>query len=154
MSITIYSFVCLIYNNKIYLTILEISAEKSLNLNFYEDCIDRDLGVCTPKTKGNENYLRYFSQSEKPECQNYEQVAQSMNDVLQFCVDMEGSSWYGGAEVTFQHWPLNNLNWTNNPYVTKSSGDQAVSINRWTFKGWRFVTEFLLNTIAYSHTLS
>jgi len=85
--------------------------------------------VCTPKTKGNKNYLRYFSQSEKRECQNYEQVAQSMNDVLQFCVDMEGSSWYGGAEVTFQHWPLNNLNWTNNPYVTKSSGDQAVSIN-------------------------
>jgi len=72
--------------------------------------------------------LRYFSQSEKQECNNYEQIAQSMNDVLQFCVDMGDSSWYGGAEVTFQYWPLNKLNWTDNPYVTKSADNQAVSI--------------------------
>jgi len=135
--------VWLIYKDK-YLIVLEISAEKSLNLNFYEDCIDRDLGVCTPKTRGNENYLHYFSQSEKTECQNYEQVAESMNDVLQFCVYMEDSYWYGGAEVTFQHWPLNNLNWTNNPYVTKSSGDQAVSIICWIFKCRILVQNFLL----------
>jgi len=72
--------------------------------------------------------LRYFSQSEKPECKNYEQVAQSMNDVLQFCVDMGNSSWYGGAETTFQHWPLNKLNWTDTPYLTRELGSQAVSI--------------------------
>lgn len=112
-----------------YLIILEIPAENSLKLNFYEDCIDKHLGVCTPKTNGNEHYLRYFSRQEKRECQSYEQVAQSMDDVLQFCVDMGNSSWYGGAEVAVQYWPLNNLNWTNNPYVTKSSNGQPVSIN-------------------------
>ncbi|XP_022166100.1 uncharacterized family 31 glucosidase KIAA1161-like [Myzus persicae] len=104
----------------------KINAEKILHLNITEDCIDKNLGVCIPKTKGHDNYLRYFSRSEKRECQNYEQVAQSKNDILQFCIDMGDSSWYGGAETTYQYWPLNNLNWTNNPYVTKSSGDQAV----------------------------
>ncbi|XP_026811742.1 myogenesis-regulating glycosidase-like [Rhopalosiphum maidis] len=112
--------------NKLQVEHAKITAKKSLQLNFYEDCINKDLNVCTSKKKGNEHYLRYFSQSEKPECKNYEQVAQSKNDVLQFCVDMGNSSWYGGAETTFQHWPLNKLNWTDNPYVTKSSGDQAV----------------------------
>ncbi|KAL5234234.1 hypothetical protein ACI65C_001644 [Semiaphis heraclei] len=102
----------------------KISVEKSLNLNFYEDCIDKHLGVCTLKTRGNENYLRYFSRSEKQECQSYEQVAQSIDDVLQFCVDMGNSSWYGGAETFFQYWPINNLNWTNTPYVT--TGNNAV----------------------------
>ncbi|XP_060841150.1 myogenesis-regulating glycosidase-like [Rhopalosiphum padi] len=104
----------------------KITTEKSLQLNFYEDCINKDLSVCTPKKKDNGHYLRYFSQSEKPECKNYEQIAQSMNDVLQFCVDMGNSSWYGGAETTFQHWPLNKLNWTDTPYLTRELGSQAV----------------------------
>lgn len=108
--------------------ILEIITEKSLKITFYEGCIDKDPSICTPKTKSNEHYLRYFSQSVKQECKMFEQVAESMNDFLQFCVDMGNSSWYGGAEATFQHWPLNKLNWTENSYVTRSSGDQAVSI--------------------------
>ncbi|KAE9536497.1 hypothetical protein AGLY_007286 [Aphis glycines] len=106
--------------------ILEITNEKSLKLNFYEDCIDKDPSVCTPKTKGNENYLRYFSQSEKQECNNYEQVAQSMNDILQFCVNIGDSSWNGGSQVIFQYWPLNKFNRTDNPFITTSSGDQSV----------------------------
>jgi len=112
----------------LYLLILEITTENSLKLNFHEDCIDKDPNVCTPKTKGNEHYLQYFSQSEKQECKKYEQIAQSMNDVLQFCVDMGNSSWYGGSETTFQHWPLNKLEWTNTPYLTRELGTQAVSI--------------------------
>ncbi|XP_001952691.2 myogenesis-regulating glycosidase [Acyrthosiphon pisum] len=104
----------------------KIATENSLKLNFYEDCIDKDLSVCAPKKKGNENYLSYFSRSEKQECQNYEQVAQSMNDILQFCVDMGKSSWYGGAETIYQHWPLNKLNWTDKAYVTREADCQAV----------------------------
>lgn len=50
-----------------------------------------------------------------------------MNDVLKFCVDMKNSSWYGGAETTYQYWPLNKLNWTETPYVTKESDSEAVS---------------------------
>ncbi|XP_050054629.1 myogenesis-regulating glycosidase-like isoform X3 [Aphis gossypii] len=113
-------------NSKLQVEHGKITNEKSLKLNFYEDCIDKDPSVCTPKTKGNENYLRYFSQSEKQECKNYEQVAQSMNDILQFCVNIGDSSWYGGSQVTFQYWPLNKFNWTDNPFITTSSGDQAV----------------------------
>eukprot|EP00102_Acyrthosiphon_pisum_P020711 XP_016657921.1 PREDICTED: uncharacterized protein LOC103308657 [Acyrthosiphon pisum] len=106
-----------------YLFVLEITTENSLKLNFYEDCIDNDLSVCTQKTKGNENYLRYFSQSENQECQNFEQVAQSMNDVLQFCVDMGNSSW---AETTYQYWPLNKFDLTDKPFVTRNVESQAV----------------------------
>ncbi|CAH1716263.1 unnamed protein product [Aphis gossypii] len=104
----------------------KITNEKSLKLNFHEDCIDKDPSVCIPKTKGNEHYLQYFSQSEKQECKNYEQIAQSMNDVLELCVNMGNSSWYGGSETTFQHWPLNKLEWTNTPYLTRELGTQAV----------------------------
>lgn len=50
-----------------------------------------------------------------------------MNDVLQFCVDMGNSSWYGGAETSFQYWPLNKLDWTNVPYITKEGNSEAVS---------------------------
>lgn len=50
-----------------------------------------------------------------------------MNDILQFCIDMDKSFWYGGAETTYQHWPLNKLNWTDQSYVTKESDSQAVS---------------------------
>lgn len=108
--------------------ILELTTEKNLRFNFYEDCIDKDLSICTTNTRSNENYLRYFSPSEKQECQNYEQVAQSMNDVLQFCVDLGDSSWYGGAETTYQYWPLNKLNLTDKPFVTRNVDSQAVSI--------------------------
>jgi len=74
--------------------------------------------------------LQYFSQSKKQECtrKNYKQIAQTMNDVLQFCVDVGNSSWCGGSETTFQHWPLNKLNWTDTPYLTRELGTQAVSI--------------------------
>lgn len=98
-----------------------------LKLNFYEDCIDQDPKVCTVKHKGNENYLRYFSETEKQECVHYEQYAQSMNNVLKFCVEMGTDSWYGGAETSFQHWPLNKLNWTDKPFVTREGDSQAVS---------------------------
>ncbi|XP_025203029.1 myogenesis-regulating glycosidase-like isoform X1 [Melanaphis sacchari] len=103
------------------------TTEKSLKLNFYEDCIDKVLSNCTSKTKDNVYYLRYFSQSNKQECKNFEHVAQSTNNVLQFCIDMENSSWYGGAETTFQHWPLNKLNWTDIPYLTRELGSQAIA---------------------------
>ncbi|CAI6367645.1 unnamed protein product [Macrosiphum euphorbiae] len=112
--------------NKLQVEHGKITTENSLNLNFYEDCIDKDLSVCTPKPKGNENYLRFFSQSEKQECQNFEQVAQSMNDVLQFCVDLGNSSWYGGTETTYQYWPLNKLDMTDKPFVTRNVDSQAV----------------------------
>lgn len=51
-----------------------------------------------------------------------------MNAVLQFCVDIKNSSWYGGAETEVQQWPLNKLNWTDRAYVTKEFDSQAVSI--------------------------
>jgi len=73
--------------------------------------------------------LRYFSKCKKKECKNFKQVAQSINDVLQFCVDMENSSWYGGAETTYQHWPLNKLDWTDKPFVTRELDSQAVSFS-------------------------
>jgi len=92
------------------LLISEKTTSKNLKLSFYEDCIDKDPSVCTPKTKGNEDYLPYFSESEKQECKNFEQIGQSMNDVLQFCVNMESSYWFGGAETGLQEWPLNKLN--------------------------------------------
>lgn len=96
-------------------------------MDFFEDCIDKDPSVCTEKQKSNEHYVRYFLQSEKRECLDYEQMAESMNDVLRFCVDMENSSWYGGAENTYQRWPINKLNWTDNSYVTKEQDSQSVS---------------------------
>lgn len=111
----------------IYLIILEILRSNSLKMVFHKDCINRDTGVCTIKQKTTEDYLNYFLESEKKECIYFEQVAESMNDVLQFCIDMENNSWYGGAETTFQHWPLNILNWTDNAYVTKEFDSQAVS---------------------------
>ncbi|XP_025410615.1 myogenesis-regulating glycosidase isoform X2 [Sipha flava] len=49
-----------------------------------------------------------------------------MNNVLKFCVEMGSDSWYGGAETTFQHWPLNKLNWTDKPFVTSEADSQAV----------------------------
>lgn len=108
--------------------ILESPDSKFLKLDFFEACINEDPSVCSKKEKKyNEYYLRYFSKSERKECINYEQVAESLNDVLKFCVDMGNSSWYGGAENTYQYWPLNKLNWTNNAYVTKESASQAVS---------------------------
>jgi len=91
--------------------------------------MDRNPSVCTPKTKSNADYLTYFSESEKQECKYFEQIAQSMNDVLQFCVDIEGSYWFGGAETGLQEWPLNKLNWTDRSYVTKKADHQAVSNN-------------------------
>ncbi|VVC33348.1 Glycoside hydrolase family 31,Glycoside hydrolase superfamily [Cinara cedri] len=100
-----------------------IETSKTLKLQFYEDCLNEN---CTKKLESNQNHLKYFSESEKQECKNYEQVAQSMNDVLKFCVDMKNSSWYGGAETTYQYWPLNKLNWTETPYVTKESDSEAV----------------------------
>ena len=51
-----------------------------------------------------------------------------MNDVLKFCVDFGNSSWFGGAEVGLQKWPLNKLNWTDREYVTTELHSQAVSI--------------------------
>lgn len=109
--------------------ILAKSTANVLKLDFYEDCIDQNPKVCTVQHKGNENYLRYFSETEKQECMLYEQVAHSMNDVLKFCVEMGTDSWYGGAEATYQHWPLNKLNWTDTPFVTREKGSQAVSYN-------------------------
>lgn len=58
---------------------------------------------------------------------NYEQVAQSMNDVLHFCVDINNSTWFGGPETQYQYWPLNKFNWTDKSYVTKELDSQAVS---------------------------
>lgn len=78
------------------LFISETTSLKYLKLSFYEDCIDRDpCDVCTPKIVGNAEYLRYFSELEKQECKHFEQIGQSMNDVLQFCVDMESSYCFG-----------------------------------------------------------
>jgi len=125
------------------LFVSEITTENSLNLNFYGDCIDKDLSVCTPMPKGNENYLRYFSQSEKQECQNFEQVAQSINDVLQFCVDLGNSSWYGGTETTYQYWPLNKLDMTDKPFVIRNVDNQAVSIN-----SQNYLSAFHINTFV------
>ncbi|XP_001952674.2 myogenesis-regulating glycosidase [Acyrthosiphon pisum] len=99
---------------------------KNLKLSFYEDCIDKDPCVCNPKTTGNADYVRYFSESEKQECKHFEQIGQSMNDVLQFCVEMESSYWFGGAETGLQEWPLNKLNWTDRSYVTKEADHQAI----------------------------
>lgn len=104
------------------------SPSKSLKLDFYEGCINEDPKVCTTKKKStSDSYLRYFSGSERQECFNFEQVAESMNDFLTFCVDMENSLWYGGAETTFQKWPLNKLDWTNKSFVTRELDSQAVS---------------------------
>jgi len=102
---------------------------KNLKFSFYEDCINKDPSVCIPKSRSNAEYLSYFSESEKPECKHFEQNSQSMNDVLQFCVEFDNSSWFGGAEVGLQEWPLNKLNWTDREYVTKESDSQAVSID-------------------------
>uniref|UniRef100_A0A2S2NFM9 Putative family 31 glucosidase n=1 Tax=Schizaphis graminum TaxID=13262 RepID=A0A2S2NFM9_SCHGA len=99
---------------------------KNLKLTFYEDCINKDPSFCTTKTGDNSSYLRYFSESEKQECKHFEQISESMNDIFQFCVDMENSSWFGGAETGLQEWPLNKLNWTDMSYVTKESYSQAV----------------------------
>lgn len=107
--------------------ITEISTSKTLNLNFHEDCINKDPNICTKKEETNEYYLRYFSESERKECMNFKQETQSMNDILQFCVEIENSTWFGGAENTYQYWPLNKLNWTDRPYVTLESWSQAVS---------------------------
>lgn len=109
------------------LCILGTPTVKSLKLDFYEGCINTGSSVCKKKQKVNEDYVRAFSPTEKRECLNYGQVAESMNDIMGFCVDMENSHWYGGAENTFQYWPLNKLNWTNNAYVTKEADSQAVS---------------------------
>jgi len=106
---------------------LEITTLKTLKLDFYDDCVDKDPKVCSKTRQGNENYLRFFSESETPECIHFEQVAQSMNDVLQFCVDMMNSSWFGGSECTIQKWPLNKLQWMNIPYITRETNSQAVS---------------------------
>lgn len=111
-----------------FVLILANTPEKHLKLSFFEDCIDKDPGVCTPKTGSNADYLHCFTESEKPECKHFEQISESMNDVLQFCVDFGNSSWFGGAEVGLQEWPLNKLNWTDRAYVTKESDSQAVSI--------------------------
>lgn len=83
--------------------------------------------VCAKKPENNQNQLHYFSETVKQECIDYERTAESMNEILQFCIDMENSSWYGGAERTEQHWPLNKLEWTDNSYVSKESASQAVS---------------------------
>lgn len=105
----------------------ETATVKSLKLDFSEDCVDKDPRVCKRKTVNNDAYLRYFEKSEKQECLKFEQQAESLNDVLKFCVDMDNSSWYGGAENTYQYWPLNKLDWTDNAYVTKEEASQAVS---------------------------
>lgn len=99
---------------------------KNLKFSFYEDCIDKDPNVCASKTRHNADYLSYFSESEKQECKHFEQISQSMNDILQFCVEIENSSWFGGAETGLQKWPLNKLNWTDRAYVTKESDSQAI----------------------------
>lgn len=108
--------------------ILANTTLEHLKLTFFEDCINRDPSVCTPKTGSNAKYLSYFTESEKSECKHFEQISQSMNDVLQFCVDFDNSSWFGGAEVGLQEWPLNKLNWTDREYVTRELHSQAVSI--------------------------
>jgi len=50
-----------------------------------------------------------------------------MDHALQFCVEFDNSSWFGGAEEGLQEWPLNKLNWTDREYVTTDSHHQAVS---------------------------
>jgi len=112
-----------------YVQILAKTSLKNLKLSFYEDCINKDPSVCTPKPRSNAEYLSYFSDSEKQECKHFEKISQSMNDVLQFCVEFDNSSWFGGAEVGLQEWPLNKLNWTDREYVTKELHSQAVSID-------------------------
>lgn len=109
--------------------IVDIPATKTLQLSFHETCINNDISVCRKKEENNEHYLRYFSESERKECMHFNQEAQTMNDILQFCVVMENSTWFGGAENTYQHWPLNKLNWTNRPYITTENWTQAASNN-------------------------
>jgi len=73
------------------------------------------------------HYLKFFSESEKQECMNFEKNCDSIHNKLFFCVKFDNSSWFGGSEVGLKEWPLNNLNWTNREYVTKDSHRQAVS---------------------------
>lgn len=101
-------------------------SSKNLRLNFFEDCINKSPDVCRIQQRDAQAYLNFFTKSNKKECLEYKQIADSMNNVLQFCVDMGNSSWYGGAEVTHQYWPLNKLNWTDRPYVTREEDSQAV----------------------------
>lgn len=110
-----------------YLSILGVSTSKTLKLNFHEGCLSSDASLCSKTQGGNTEYLNKFSDSDKKECLNYEQVTGTMNDVLQFCVDMGTSSWFGGPERTFQYWPLNKFNWTDESYITREEQSQAVS---------------------------
>lgn len=114
---------CLLY--VFYLYILEVPPSNSLKLTFYDSCIDSS--VCPKKSENNQNQLRYFSERVKQECTDYERITESMNEVLQFCIDMENSFWYGGVERTEQRWPLNKLEWTGKSYVSNKSESQAVS---------------------------
>lgn len=106
-----------------------MTTANTLQLNFHEDFINKDPHISTKKEENNEKYLQYFSRSEREECMNFKHVTQSMNDALQLCVEMEKSVWYGGSENTYQHWPLNKLNWTNRPYVSMEAHSQAVIIS-------------------------
>jgi len=85
--------------------------------------------------KSNENYLIYFSRSEKKRMT--ELRASSSIDKLCFAILCQNGGQFlvlWMAETTYQYWPLNKLNLTDKPYVARNVDSQTVSTKSSLFK--------------------
>ena len=53
-------------------------------------------------------------------CINISSAGTEVSEVLEDCIDLGDAHWYGGAEQFQQFWPLDNVTFSEDSYVTKS----------------------------------
>ncbi|XP_071794908.1 myogenesis-regulating glycosidase-like [Asterias amurensis] len=66
-----------------------------------------------------EMVIEYVSQSNDIKCVNVEWTALRLDFSPQDCFILNDSHWYGGSEVYYQHWLLENLRIPMQPYVSR-----------------------------------
>ncbi|XP_054828711.1 SITS-binding protein-like [Eublepharis macularius] len=93
------------------------------------------------------------SHSSNTECYSIKWTPQHCQVKLKDCFSMSNISWYGGASVSTQHWPLNNINMESQPFLisklTKNPTGYGSVLERY-FLGSTGVTIMIASDIPLS----